>query len=209
MAKPLPSTERTMHPCLGLSARPQAGHCDVHVAAAPITERKDRFIGIQKTYGNQACCRMVDRFRDSRIDSTGHDFAAGALHTQLPISEPSDEAEHEADRVAEAVMRSPGPSAPHLTIGQMALAPPLRRECGPDSSEMKCAAFEEKDKGLLPRAIRPGHANDASPIPREALRSSGQPLDPAHVPSSNHDSVTTSAVCGSIQVSALPNPPDH
>jgi len=91
-----------------------------------------------------------------------------ALQPKLTIGQPGDTYEQEADRVADQVMRMPGPS---LSIGT-----------APTQISRKCAACEEEDKKNLqmkPAGARAAAGGEAPPIVREALQQPGQPLDAA------------------------------
>lgn len=103
---------------------------------------------IWRALGNQAVQRMVQ--------------------PKLQMSEPGDECEQEADRVAAHVMRMPEPAAV-LTA--------------PKQINRKCAGCEEEEhekeyklQAKPTAAARP--AGEAPPIVHGVLRSPGQPLDP-------------------------------
>jgi hypothetical protein len=107
----------------------------------------------------------------------------GACHTcpariqpKLAISQPGDEYEQEADRVAEQVMRMtepPGDGERHAFA-----------KSDDRALQRKCAACEEEEEplrkkesaGESPAAF--DHSVDVPPIIHEVLRSPGQPLDP-------------------------------
>jgi hypothetical protein len=77
----------------------------------PAAARKQKLMRLQRTYGNQAVLRMLERSQP-------------AIQPKLVVNEPGDAYEQEADRVADQVMRM---SAPALSI---AAAPPqLGRKC--------------------------------------------------------------------------------
>ncbi len=98
-----------------------------------------------------------------------HPPAAGAIQTKLAISEPGDEYEQEADRVAEQVMRMPEPQIQRkCTCGG---ACPM---CQEEQSEEEHVSLQTKHVGSgdLAQTAMP-------PIVDEVLRSPGQPLDPA------------------------------
>jgi hypothetical protein len=90
-----------------------------------------------------------------------------ALQRKLMVGAVNDPLEHEADRVAEQVMRMPAPA-------HVSQASPLR-------ISRKCAACEEEEKEK-PRT-KPGRnatsVAEAPPIVHHVLASPGQPLDPA------------------------------
>jgi Domain of unknown function (DUF4157) len=92
----------------------------------------------------------------------------------LPVSEPDDPFEREADRIAEAVTSD----APRFnwSFSNVGVAPSLRRacECGGTG---QCAECQKNDLRRKRYSFeRPGMA---PPIVHEVLRSPGQPLDPA------------------------------
>src|SRR5215212_7771007 len=67
----------------------------------------DSILYLQRAIGNQAVQRLV---RSKNNNAKGFDFAKIAIRPTLKISQPSDEYEQEADRVADQVMRMPDPS---------------------------------------------------------------------------------------------------
>lgn len=104
--------------------------------------------------------------------ATTPEWTPGAS-ARLRVSEPSDAYEHEADRVAEQVMRMPDATASSAHPRPTSLAPTLQR---------KCSACEDEQRGTIQRK---GEANVTTPAGMPAtldsLRSSGgQPL-PADV----------------------------
>ncbi len=92
----------------------------------------------------------------------------GIIQPKLIVGQADDPLEHEADRVADQVMRAPDPE---LAFG--AAAPQISR---------KCAACEKEEQTTL-QTKRAGPteaaAGQGSAIVHEVLRSPGQPLDPA------------------------------
>lgn len=95
----------------------------------------------------------------------GNQAALRRLQPKLKVGAANDPLEHEADAVADRVMRMPDP-------GPLSRASPLR-------VSRKCAACEAEDeKKLHMKRADPGAAIDeAPPLVDEALRSPGQPLD--------------------------------
>jgi len=94
------------------------------------------------------------------------------IQRKLAIGSVDDLLEHEADRVADQVMRMPNPAA----------APPqVSRKCGACEEQVsrKCAACEEKEKGKKREAGPQAAVGQAPASVHEALRSPGQPLDAA------------------------------
>ena len=119
----------------------------------PLTRSLDRS---SQRLGNQARLRRL---------ATG----APALQAKLTVGAVDDPLEHEADAVADHVMRMPDP-----TVGITSDPAVLRR---------KCAECEEDDGPLQRLAGGPGSASAAGdvapPVVHEAIRSGGAPLDPA------------------------------
>jgi hypothetical protein len=89
----------------------------------------------------------------------------GIIQPKLAIGEVSDPLEHEADRVADQVMRMP---APDIAISS-----------APLQVSRKCAACEEAEKLKKKPAGPQAAANEAPAIVHQVLRSPGQPLDDA------------------------------
>jgi hypothetical protein len=110
---------------------------------------------MQQALGNQAVGRMVQ--------------------AKLNINQPGDEYEQEADRVADTVMRMPGPRSD----GHRLAITPLTSH----GAQRKCAECEEeKDEGALQRKESGSAVTapaTAPPIVNKALSSPGQPLDTA------------------------------
>ena len=91
----------------------------------------------------------------------------GPIQRKLTVGQVDDPLEHEADRVADQVMRMPAPGA------AITSAPP--------QISRKCDACEEEDKKLQKKEAGPaGPAlGEAPAIVHEVLRSPGEPLDAA------------------------------
>jgi hypothetical protein len=86
----------------------------------------------------------------------------GAIQRKLKVGAVDDPLEHEADRVADQVIRTPAPEI-------SAAAPP--------QVSRKCAGCEEEEK-LQKKAAGPQAAgSEAPPLVHEVVRSPGQPLD--------------------------------
>lgn len=150
-----------------------------------VGQRRDRnsTLKLQRTVGNQAALRLLRgnaEGRDAILTNTasrqfGHDFAripitphkAGALQTKPSVNKPGDQYEQEADRVAEVVMRMPGPQAP--------------RACPCGGGCPKCQALQPGQGPERSQVMRVGLDNtgpsDVSPITHEILHSPGQSLD--------------------------------
>src|SRR5262245_38902227 len=110
------------------------------------------------------------------VTTAGHDFGRIPVHSRSPVSlqakltvnTPGDTYEQEADRVSEQVMRTPGSEA----LGGCA--------CGGSCSSCKGKQPTNMPEGLQ-TARGPGGArlNAVPGVVHDALRSPGQPLDPA------------------------------
>ena len=89
----------------------------------------------------------------------------GAVQAKLVVGAVNDPLEHQADRVAEQVMRMPAPS----------LAP----SAAPLRLSRKCAACEEESKSLHTKATgaRAAGGGEAPAVVHDVLRTPGQPLD--------------------------------
>ena len=93
----------------------------------------------------------------------------GVVQLKLAIGRTDDPLEHEADRVADRIMRMPDPS---LRVGK-----------APLQIARKCAECEEEDKQeqlqMKPAAASPARTGQARGVLHDVLRSHGQPLGAA------------------------------
>jgi hypothetical protein len=125
---------------------------------------------LQRTIGNQAMLPLLAQ----RLP--------GYIQAKLKVGAVDDPLEHEADRVADQVMRMPEPSAAARPVVSSNVLG-VQRKCSCGGSCDKCKSEPSDDKhGRLHR--KPTAAGDLSqkeapPIVHEALRSPGQPLDAA------------------------------
>ena len=116
--------------------------------------------------GNQAMLRHLSR-------------TSVRLQPKLQVGTVDDPLEAEADRVADQVMRMPDAALPDTALSNPSAAN------GSNSLHRKCAACEEEEEPVHrkengPKENGPAHAEgEAPPLVHEALRSPGQPLDPA------------------------------
>jgi len=139
------------------------GHAPVQQAQTPLRSR-----GLRKEsyIGNQAMLRRLSQTRPH-------------VQYKLEIGAVSDPLETEADRVAEHVMRVPGPpveATAAVAAGSVGIAH------GAVGLHRKCAACEDEDRKLSRKPSGDRAAVDggeAPPIVHEVLRSPGEPLDPA------------------------------
>jgi Domain of unknown function (DUF4157) len=145
------------------------------------TRDRPNRVPIQQAYGNQAALRMLDSQQSPVVNMLKGGFlqrkcacgnaasAAGtcaecqekqemALQTKLRISEPEDEYEREADRIAEQVMRMPDSL--------------VQQQVNPEEKLMQRKATPK------PTTLNSNSSFSETPsIVREALNSPGQPLD--------------------------------
>ena len=100
------------------------------------------------------------------------------VQAKLRVGASNDKYEQEADRVADRIMRMPGPIAPWLTEATESVQR-LCSECASGSSLCpECAAEEEK---TIHAKARPGQTAEASRdlgARLQAIKSGGQPLPP-------------------------------
>jgi hypothetical protein len=101
------------------------------------------------------------------------------LQRKLAIGASDDPLEREADRVADAVARSPGP----VPAVASAVVPQVARKCACGATagiSGECSECEKKTEGKLQRrATAAGGSETAPPLVHEVLRSPGAPLDAA------------------------------
>ena len=138
-------------------------------SSQPLKSPADRILFLQRTIGNQAVQRLIK---------------SGTLKAKLKISHPGDRYEQEADKVADAVMRMPEPTAasgvsPHIqqacpTCGE----DELRRQPIEEEEELQRQSVEEEEEELQAKEntgqtpeVAPGVENSIS-----AIRGGGQPL---------------------------------
>ena len=125
-----------------------------------------------------------------------------ALQKKLTIGAVKDPLEHEADRVADRVMRMPDP-APVSTSS--ASADTLQRKCSCGGSGGG-TCDECQNKKLQRSATTSAATGFAPPMVHDVLRSSGQPLDFATRSFLSRGSVTTLALSGFTPVPVPPSP---
>ncbi len=109
--------------------------------------------------------RGIGAARGENSDSHERVGMPGAVQTKLVVGSVNDPLEHEADRMADRVMRMPAPSP----------------TAGGETLQRKCAACEEEEPGETLRAktngAHDGSGGDAPAIVAGVLRSAGEPLD--------------------------------
>jgi hypothetical protein len=121
----------------------------------------------QRILGNQA----VQWISKSQIEELGTRLTAmpGGIHAKLPISQPGDESEQEADRIAEMVMQ--------VSVHQ------LPRSCSFDGGSLKHQTEHTPHHALRLQTEQPEPGDtqqpDGSAIVNEVLASPGHALDPA------------------------------
>jgi len=104
-----------------------------------------------------------------RLGTHSHDNAARTVQTKLSVSRPGDQYEQEADRVADQVMRMPGPSVR------------LQRKCGCGGSTAAGGSCDEcaSKPVQLKRTATPDNSSPvgAPASVHDVLRSPGRPLE--------------------------------
>jgi outer membrane protein OmpA-like peptidoglycan-associated protein len=120
---------------------------------------------LQRRIGNQALMRLLAQRQNEPGAPSNAAALLGVLQPKLRIGAVNVPLEHEADRVADHVMRMPAPE------GTLSSAP--------EQVSRKCAECEEEEKHLQKKEAGAAEA-DAGYAPtsvHEVLRSPGQPLD--------------------------------
>ena len=120
----------------------------------PLPRANDGWPQLQSGYGNQAILRTLHRSHPT-------------IQRKLPVNQPGDAYEQEADRVADQVMRMPAPVAVQRQCPACAKEEKLQRKCDQCAEEEK--KVQRKETGSGPES--------APPIVHDVLNSPGQPLD--------------------------------
>ena len=167
----------------------------------PQSPAHNPMLELQRTIVNHAVLRMLQaKAKGGEADAAAshpgftYNFASiPVFHTpvrgiqrKLTVSEPDDAYEHEADRVAEQVMRMPEPqtAAAHATSAASAgSAAGIQRACacGGSCDDCKKKHPEDEHAHVQMKAAGPTSTGriEAPLIVQEVLRSPGQPLDKA------------------------------
>lgn len=138
-------------------------------AAAP----QGAALRLQAALGNQATARLL-RAQAALARTEGGEAVRGSsgrphpAHPRLEVSDPGDALEIEAERVADEVMRMPGPGA--------AVSPPMGRSG--DRVDRACASCAAEDELQRTESGAGGEAV-APPIVHDVLGGAGRPLDAA------------------------------
>ena len=107
---------------------------------------------------------------------------AGTRPASLPISDPDDALEREADHIANEIMAR-GIAKRHWSISSIGVRAPLQRKCACHGTGEKCAECEKEDqaRGSLQRKPAAGASEPlvAPAIVHNVLNSPGEPLDNA------------------------------
>ncbi len=121
---------------------------------------------LQRRIGNQALLRLFSQHGSEPGAPGNMARLPGILHAKLRIGAVNDPLEHEADRVADQVMRMPAPASVLSSA--------------PEQVSCKCAECEEEEEKLQMKEAGPEAATGEAPASvHEVLRSPGQPLDAA------------------------------
>ncbi len=144
---------------------------------------------LQQMLGNQAVLRGMQSGLDPGSvhglhqlqPIMGNQDVAHRLQAKLKVNTPGDQHEQEADRVAKQVMHIPAPRL--ATPAVTAISHSVQRKCSCGGTCSKCQG-KQSDHGhghLRMKSAGPNATGGiaAPPIVHEALRSPGQPLDPA------------------------------
>lgn len=127
-------------------------------------------LAARRSFGNQATSRLLAHpSLNSAYESPAALLQRHAIQAKLQIGSINHPLEHEADRIADQVMRSP---KPRLTISAAPAA--VNRKCSACEKEEKEEQLQRKPSGA---SLSSGRT--AGPIVNDVLRSPGQPLDTA------------------------------
>jgi peptidoglycan hydrolase-like protein with peptidoglycan-binding domain len=148
-------------------ARQRAHAADISQAAPlysgkPPTQAEGKVARVQSAYGNQGMQRLL---------------SGGILQRKLTINQPGDVYEREADRMADAVMRSPDPVASRNPITPAGSTTGLQRSSCGESSVGECEECKAKSTRLQRSAGYASTSATAPPVVHDVLSSPGQPLD--------------------------------
>lgn len=115
--------------------------------------------------------------RENGISGQRRSALRWPIQAKLQLGAVNDPLEHEADHVADRVVRTADPAAPTLPLTSG--APRLQRKCSCGGSDGECEACHEKgQKGNLQRKATAGTQLPGIPSTvHEVLRSPGQPLE--------------------------------
>ena len=130
----------------------------------------DRILFLQRTIGNRAVERLIK---------------SGALQSKLKIGQPDDIYEHEADRVAEQVMRMPDPRyVPQSPVNSQPVGSSIQSAGRYPEIDIQRKEDDDEEEGIvqMKQGLQPcaaGSQPDVPPIVHEVLSSPGVLLDPA------------------------------
>jgi len=150
------------------TTQPAASPKSSTVSRAHVGHDPNSILTLQRTMANQALLRLL------QSNAEEHDAVltvsprkTGALQPKLSVNEPGDEYEQEADRIAEQVMRMPGPQT------QAPCA------CGGGCPKCQAGRPGQGHESLQTMRVGPNDSgqSDVSTITHEVLRSPGQPID--------------------------------
>lgn len=129
----------------------------INARAWPGTARGEQLGHLHRMYGNQALLRMISH-------------SGPAIQAKLTVNQPGDAFEHEADRVADHVMRMTAPAMVQRSCTACHSEDKLQRKCAECEEEEKKTGLQKKEAGAGPQF--------APPSVQAVLNSPGRPLDP-------------------------------
>jgi hypothetical protein len=141
-------------------------------AAIPTHARRDR------SHALHAPPQPTERIAHLH-QSLGNQGVQRLLQRKLSINQPGDACEQEADRVAAAVTADPLRQTPQAPSINSAPPAPLQRKCSCGGTYAECREEEEVQRKEASGIAVAGSGAETLPIVDDALRSPGQPLDPA------------------------------
>jgi len=159
-----PQTKAAENPPSGPAPRPSTlmGH---RVGCDPI----EQALFLQRSIGNQGTLRLLSRraWRAASEAAPEHTARETVIEPKLVIERADDPLEHEADRIADQVVRGP------RTAVAVAPAPAqISRKCAACDEEEQAQTLQAKTAGTSQPSVR------AAPgIVQDVLRTPGQPLD--------------------------------
>src|SRR5215211_2170663 len=133
---------------------PAKHNISTHYPASDLnSDSSDHIFHPEQAIGNQTLQSLM------HSNARGFDFSEIAIQPKLRVSQPEDEFEQEADRVADSVMRMPMQESPSLNEDDFA----HKKSIGEEQVNRKCSACEMKEdeerKNLTISRKRSSHAH--------------------------------------------------